>query len=47
MSGLSLNLHYEERGEGRHLVFLHGFGTNTYAWKHLIPGLRIITKLSH
>ena len=35
MSGL--NLHYEERGAGRPLVFLHGFGANTHTWKHLIP----------
>jgi len=35
MSGL--NLHYEERGEGRPIVFLHGFGANTHTWKHLIP----------
>lgn len=37
MSGLTL--HYEERGEGRPLVFLHGFGANTHTWKHLIPRL--------
>jgi len=35
MSGL--NLHYEERGEGRPLVFLHGFGASTHTWKHLTP----------
>src|SRR5690349_20146826 len=35
MSGL--NLHYEERGGGRPLVFLHGFGANIHTWKHLIP----------
>lgn len=35
----SLELHYEERGEGRPLILLHGFGANTYTWKHLIPRL--------
>jgi len=34
-----LDLHYEERGEGRPLLLLHGFGANTYTWKHLIPRL--------
>ena len=34
-----MDLHYEERGEGRPLVLLHGFGGNTYTWKYLIPPL--------
>lgn len=32
-----MDLHFEERGEGRPLVFLHGFGANLHTWKHLIP----------
>ena len=34
-----MDLHFEERGEGRPLVLLHGFGANTYTWKHLTPRL--------
>jgi pimeloyl-ACP methyl ester carboxylesterase len=34
-----LDLHYEERGEGRPVVLLHGFGATTYTWNHVIPRL--------
>ena len=37
MSGM--DLHFEEKGEGRPLIFLHGFGANIHTWKHLIPRL--------
>jgi pimeloyl-ACP methyl ester carboxylesterase len=30
-------LHYEIRGEGKPLILLHGFGENSYSWRHLIP----------
>lgn len=29
------NVHYIEKGKGDlHIVFLHGYGANTYTWKH-------------
>ena len=34
-----LDLHYEKRGEGRPVVFLHGFGATTYSWNHVVPRL--------
>jgi len=34
-----MDLYFEERGEGRPLVFLHGFGANIHTWKHLVPRL--------
>ncbi len=34
-----LDLYYEERGTGRPLVLLHGFGANTHTWKHVVPRL--------
>lgn len=34
-----LKLHHEEKGEGRPLLLIHGFGANSSTWKHLIPRL--------
>jgi pimeloyl-ACP methyl ester carboxylesterase len=34
-----LDLHYEEQGQGRPIIFLHGFGATTYSWKQVIPPL--------
>ena len=34
-----LYLHYEEQGQGRPIILLHGFGATTYTWKHVIPQL--------
>ena len=29
------SIHYVEKGEGsQHLIFLHGYGANTFTWKH-------------
>ncbi len=30
-------LYFEERGKGKTILFLHGFGVHTYTWRHLIP----------
>jgi pimeloyl-ACP methyl ester carboxylesterase len=34
-----LDLHYEEQGQGRPIILLHGFGATTYTWKQVIPRL--------
>jgi pimeloyl-ACP methyl ester carboxylesterase len=34
-----LRLYVEERGEGRPIVLLHGFGASSYAWRFLAPRL--------
>jgi pimeloyl-ACP methyl ester carboxylesterase len=33
----AINLHFEEHGSGEPVLFIHGFGANTYSWRHLIP----------
>ncbi len=32
-----MKLYYEEKGEGKPILFIHGFGVNTFTWRHLIP----------
>jgi pimeloyl-ACP methyl ester carboxylesterase len=32
-------LHHEIKGSGDPILFLHGFGTNTYTWRHLVERL--------
>jgi len=34
-----VSLHFQQQGLGRPLVVLHGFPTNTYLWRNIIPGL--------
>jgi pimeloyl-ACP methyl ester carboxylesterase len=42
-----VKLFYTDQGEGPPLLLIHGFGTNTYTWRHLAPDLardhRVIT----
>lgn len=35
----SSDLHWEVEGEGRPLLFLHGFGSNLYCWRYLRKAL--------
>lgn len=39
MTAFSLPLHVEERGEGPPLLLVHGFGANSYTWRHWVPDL--------
>lgn len=40
ISPVSLPLHVEEHGSGgRPLVLVHGFGANSYTWRHWLPAL--------
>ncbi len=32
-----MKLYYEEKGKGKPILFIHGFGANTFAWRYLIP----------
>lgn len=34
-----VNIHFDQRGLGRPMVLLHGFGTSSYIWRNIIPGL--------
>src|SRR5919108_4097602 len=34
-----LNLHFAALGKGRTLLFLHGFGANSYTWSKVSPTL--------
>jgi pimeloyl-ACP methyl ester carboxylesterase len=34
-----VNLYYEEQGKGAPVLLIHGFGTSTYSWRHLVPEL--------
>ena len=34
-----VSLHFQQQGLGRPLVLLHGFPTNSYLWRNIIPGL--------
>jgi pimeloyl-ACP methyl ester carboxylesterase len=34
-----VQLHYEEHGAGEPMVFLHGFGASTYAWRYVVQPL--------
>ena len=31
------SIHYEDRGRGRPLILLHGYGASTYSWRHVLP----------
>ncbi len=32
-----MKLYSETKGKGKTILFIHGFGVNTYTWRHLIP----------
>lgn len=34
-----VHIHFEQQGLGRPMVLLHGFGTSSYIWRNIIPGL--------
>ena len=34
-----VKLYTVERGEGPTVLLIHGFGTNTFTWRHITPGL--------
>ena len=34
-------LHYETCGDGKPLILLHGFGANSYTWRHVVPMLPV------
>jgi pimeloyl-ACP methyl ester carboxylesterase len=34
-----MRLHYEERGFGEPILFVHGFGASTFSWRYLVPAL--------
>ena len=36
---LDSTIHYEEAGQGRPIVLLHGNPTSSYLWRNVIPGL--------
>lgn len=42
-----VTLAYEDMGDGRPVVFVHGFPTSTYSWRHLVGplsgGYRVVT----
>jgi pimeloyl-ACP methyl ester carboxylesterase len=35
----SMSLHHTSRGQGRPLLFLHGFGASSYSWNRIAPAL--------
>lgn len=42
-----VRLAYRERGQGKPVLLIHGFGANAYTWRHMVPALaqthRVIT----
>jgi pimeloyl-ACP methyl ester carboxylesterase len=40
-----VQLHYEEHGAGEPMVFLHGFGASTYAWRYVVQPLATTTHI--
>jgi pimeloyl-ACP methyl ester carboxylesterase len=40
-----MQLHYEEYGSGEPIVFLHGFGASTYAWRYVVQPLAATTRV--
>jgi pimeloyl-ACP methyl ester carboxylesterase len=34
-----MRLHYEERGSGEPILFVHGFGASIFSWRYLVPAL--------
>lgn len=34
-----VKLFYEEKGEGKPVLLIHGFGASTYTWRHIAPAL--------
>jgi pimeloyl-ACP methyl ester carboxylesterase len=40
-----MQLYYEEYGSGEPMVFLHGFGASTYAWRYVVQPLVATTRV--
>ncbi len=36
-----VKLFYEEEGQGAPVLLIHGFGTSSYTWRHIIPALAL------
>ncbi len=36
-----VKLFYEEEGQGPPVLLIHGFGTSSYTWRHIIPALAV------
>lgn len=44
-TGSNVDLHFEEMGDGKPVILLHGFAASTFTWRHLAPVLAETNKV--